>query len=280
MTRTIVALSLFFFTLTAFAQPDTTLLAQAFRTVNVRSGPGTQYDIIGRLSGGVEVTVSGRSDLDSNWLYIDFNGNDGWVAFFTVSLNGDPAILPIVESQTVLPATPLDSSQPSSLEASTEVYATAFRRVNVRSGPDTSYDRLGSLNPGDRADIAGRTADGQWLLIDYSGEPGWVAYFVVSVTGDLELLSVIETDSLTALGVEPLVTAITIVTRFNTNLRLQPTFDSEVLLIIPFNTTLDVQARTANNTWLRVTYGDQTGWLMTNLVNIDSGVDLDSLPVE
>lgn len=77
--------------------PANQVIAYAFRTVNVRSGPGTDFDQITQLVNGDAVSVTGRSDAANNWLQIEFNGGGGWVAYFTVSVSGDPDSLPIVE---------------------------------------------------------------------------------------------------------------------------------------------------------------------------------------
>ncbi len=44
--------------------------------------------------------------------------------------------------------------------------------VNVRSGPSTSYTKLGYLDPGGQAELTG--SDGDWWQIVYDGAPGWV----------------------------------------------------------------------------------------------------------
>ncbi len=44
--------------------------------------------------------------------------------------------------------------------------------VNVRSGPSTSYTRLGHLDPGAQAELIGRYSD--WWQIRYNGAPAWV----------------------------------------------------------------------------------------------------------
>src|SRR5690606_78806 len=78
----------------AIAQDE--IIAQAYRTVNVRNGPGTEYAIIGQLNSGTQVQITGRSDTESNWLRIEFESREGWVAYFTVSVLGNAEQLPVV----------------------------------------------------------------------------------------------------------------------------------------------------------------------------------------
>lgn len=56
---------------------DTILFAQ--RSVNVRSGPGTDYEKLGTLSTNQEVTVTGR-DNESGWYQIEYNGSTAFVS--------------------------------------------------------------------------------------------------------------------------------------------------------------------------------------------------------
>ena len=61
--------------------------------------------------------------------------------------------------------------------------------VNVRSGPGTDYDRVGTLVRGQSGAILAQAQTyGVWLKIVYIGGPdntGWVAQDVVKVVGDL-----------------------------------------------------------------------------------------------
>ena len=52
--------------------------------------------------------------------------------------------------------------------------------VNVRSGPDVSFPKLGYLDPGTSAEVTGKYED--WFQIDYNDGPGWVFGELVAVT--------------------------------------------------------------------------------------------------
>ena len=66
--------------------------------LNIRSGPGTQYDPVGYLNGGDCVRIQGRS-ADGNWVEID----DGWVS---------TKYLDISSNFTGLPSSPSIASPP------------------------------------------------------------------------------------------------------------------------------------------------------------------------
>ena len=70
----------------------------AAQGVNIRSGPSTEYPVIGGLQPGNAIPVLGR-DASSNWLVIAYSGGPagkGWVAKIVVTVSGDLSSLPIV----------------------------------------------------------------------------------------------------------------------------------------------------------------------------------------
>ncbi len=254
------------------------VIARAYRTVNVRSGPGTQYDTIGQLTSGNEVKITGRSDEESDWLRVEFDGREGWVAYFTVSVLGDTSGLSVVEPISDMPDAMVPViATPTMLHAQTNIYVTAYRAVNVRSGPGIDYVRLGNLESGSTVDVTGRSNDNEWLRINYAGKSGWVAFFVVSLTGSLDDVNVVEPPA--GAETEAVSTTMDVVTRYNVNLHEQPALDSPILDVVPFDTTLKADARSdEDSTWLEVNYDDQAGWLLRILVNLSAA--LDNLPVK
>src|SRR5574341_58585 len=54
----------------------TGLVLEATTTLNVRSGPGTGYSIIGRIYPGAVYLIVGQQ---ADWYQIDYNGQPGWV---------------------------------------------------------------------------------------------------------------------------------------------------------------------------------------------------------
>jgi len=71
----------------------------AVEQVNVRDGPGTNYDRIGVLLPGQRVPALGRSP-GGDWIQISYpgvTGNVGWVYTFNVTLVSAPGLLPVAE---------------------------------------------------------------------------------------------------------------------------------------------------------------------------------------
>ena len=64
--------------------------------------------------------------------------------------------------------------------------------VNVRSGPGVFFDKVGVLLPGQKVSVTGRSAGGDWVIIDYPGAPGnygWVYSPVIYISpGELPII--------------------------------------------------------------------------------------------
>ena len=114
-------------------------------TLNVRSGPGTNYDVLTTLPQYSRVTFY---DKDGNWIQVE----QGWVSRDYVYTDGS-----------VGP----DGSKMGTVNGTD---------VNLRTGPGTGYGIKGQVNTGDRLEILfrakfggrewGCTAKG-WICMDY-----------------------------------------------------------------------------------------------------------------
>lgn len=71
-----------------------TITARPFQ--NVRSGPGTQYDVIGQLPEGTQVRVLG-ANVQNTWVVIDFRGRQGWLSRSILDVFGDLNTVPIID---------------------------------------------------------------------------------------------------------------------------------------------------------------------------------------
>ncbi len=63
--------------------------------LNVRTGPGMDYDVIGQYKVDDVLRPVGAS-ADFSWLVVPFRGTTGWVAAYLVDLHGDLNTLPVV----------------------------------------------------------------------------------------------------------------------------------------------------------------------------------------
>lgn len=64
-------------------------------------------------------------------------------------------------------------------------------RQNVRSGPSTSYEVIGQLSEGEQARVIGATIDFAWVVIEFRGQQGWLATYLLDVFGSLNTVPII-----------------------------------------------------------------------------------------
>jgi len=150
---------------------------RAISNVNVRSGPDVYYKKIGLLPAGDVAEVIGFS-ADRLWWAIKVpfaESGQGWVTVDYVESKNTGNVTEIepqiISEQLVVPTPSLG-----------EAILTAVARVNIRSGPGTSYEILGRLEASQTALILGITDDGEWWGIKVPSAEngiGWVSAIYV-----------------------------------------------------------------------------------------------------
>ena len=200
---------------------DSGVTATAYQTVNVRSGPSTQYEIIGQLSNGDTVPVVGRDSETARWLYIAMPGSPGtrgWVATFTVTTSGG------LDGLEIEGGSGGSGSNDTDTQPEDGVSIMAFGRVNVRSGPGINYEVVGQLEIDDEAQATARSNyNNDWLYVENNSIAGWVAYFTVTVRGNANELPVLVPDTVDGELVPP---STLIMTNFNVRLHSRPAFSA------------------------------------------------------
>lgn len=76
------------------AGEDTGVTATTTVNLRMRSGPSTAYEQIGLAMAGTTVNVIGRNDL-ANWILVDQDGFEAWVAAWYTNINGDLTSVPV-----------------------------------------------------------------------------------------------------------------------------------------------------------------------------------------
>jgi len=107
--------------------------------------------------------------------------------------------------------------------------------INVRSGPGIFYEKIGVLLPGQQMPAKGRSAGGDWIVIDYPGVAGGIAWvyapFVDLTPGTLAIIEPPPTPTpLYTSTIDPTLAAQFIITTAPTRL---PTFTEPAPLVIP-----------------------------------------------
>ena len=127
--------------------------------LNVRTGPGTNYDKAKTLSKGDKVTVKERIKVGSTyWGYV----TGGWICMDYVDVDGES-----------------NTTNNNNSTATTGNGTVTGNGLNIRSGAGTDYDMVGSLKKGDRVTIQEtQTVDGvKWGRITQ----GWICLTYVKM---------------------------------------------------------------------------------------------------
>src|SRR5581483_10301053 len=140
--------------------------------VNVRGEPSTASAPLGMIPAFSKVQIVGK-DPNAKWyqiLYAQAPDGKGWITAQYVDVKDKDAI-------------PVAGGAPGSGSGASGV---VIQQVNVRSGPGTSYNALGTLNPNDVVTLTGKDPTGVWLQIQFANGPdgkGWVTAAYVQASG-------------------------------------------------------------------------------------------------
>jgi uncharacterized protein YraI len=141
--------------------------------VNVRAEPSTASNVLGMIPPNTRVEITGK-DPGESWWQINYpQGVDGkaWVTAQYVTTASMAEILVIGGNE----ADPNHGN-----------VAVIQEELNVRSGPGTDFNSLGTLNPQDVVSLTGKDPNGGWLQIEFASGPegkGWVNAAFVQAQG-------------------------------------------------------------------------------------------------
>lgn len=98
-----------------------------------------------------------------------------------------------INERPLVQATPTQTPAPAPTSTPSGYTLTIQSAVqNVRSGPGLQFETIGQLQRGTQARVLGATPDYSWLVIDFRGQWGWLASYLVATFGNRNLLPVIQ----------------------------------------------------------------------------------------
>ena len=130
--------------------------------LNIRSGASTSNSIIGTLSRGSSVTITGES---GNFYAINFNGQTAYVSKDYISKGSS------------------SSSSGNSITNKTGIVTASV--LNIRSGASTSNSIIGTLSRGSSVTITGES--GGFYKINYNGQNAYVSKDYIQIGGGSSL---------------------------------------------------------------------------------------------
>lgn len=104
----------------------------------------------------------------------------------------DDGSVVVVDNTIRSTATPRPTFTPPPTATPEGVVLTILSAVqNVRTGPGLDYDILGQLRQGEQVQIIGATVDFSWVVVQFRGQQGWLATYLLEVFGDRSTVPVL-----------------------------------------------------------------------------------------
>jgi uncharacterized protein YgiM (DUF1202 family) len=143
--------------------------------LNIRSGPGINYAVLGQAYASETLPIIGRTN-DQRWYQVETRFGDGWVYAAYVVTRNEYGGTPVTTAETT-----------AAVAGPVGIVNTGA--LNLRSGPGMQYTSLGTLAGGAQGQIVGRSADWSWWLLNTPIGTGWANAIYILVRGDTSTVS-------------------------------------------------------------------------------------------
>jgi len=196
-------------------------------SMNVRNGPGTEYQIIHKLKKGTTYEII---EENNNWYKIKITSEtEGWIAGWLVTTNEKPATNQVTSTN---------------LTNKVQVIESKITGLNVRTGPSTTFSVVQSINPEQYYEIIEN--NGEWSKIKLNATTtGWVVN---------ELVTFQEKESDTVMLERSV-----IVTADILNIRSEPNTSAAVIEKLKNGQTIKLLE--VKDGWYKIAFNDITGWI-------------------
>ncbi len=259
--------------------PDTPALPSVAFPVAVRgqaelrTGPGLEFDSVGLVDAGATILISAQ-DESGEWFQLE-NGN--WIA--SEALTSKPPVPIVLAGQDVTPAatpeTPVAAVVITPAAPATPVVVRVNGDANLRSGPGSTFDRVGGAGFGTNVNVVGKFATDNWYLLD-SGS--WIFGELLESAPDVPQVNadgtpvggaapaLSATTPITPSTVITPSTAITATPTANTiaNLRAAPNTSAAIIGTAQPGQALVVVGKNGAGDWLKL---DTGSWIFAELVD-------------
>ena len=141
--------------------------------LNVRSGAGTNYSVIGSLSNGAKVEIV---EISGTWYKIKYGSGYGYVSKDYVTVSTD------LGNNSGSSGSGNNSGNNGSSASTQSGTIKVNGALNVRSGAGTNHSVIGSLSNGAKVEIV--ETSGTWYKIKYGSGYGYVSKDYVTVSTD------------------------------------------------------------------------------------------------
>ena len=210
-------------------------------SLNVRSGAGTSYSVVGSLKNGTSVEIVGTS---GNWYKIKYGNDYGYVSKDYVTLNSS-------SNSNTGNTSNSGSTNNTPATSTTKGTVKVSDSLNVRSGAGTSYSVIGSLKNGTSVEIV--ETSGNWYKIKYGNGYGYVSKDYIT----LQNRSIAE-NTITKEG-----TVVTVALK----VRESNNFDSNVIGTIAMGQKVSVIED--DNEWGKISYKGIDGYILNEYIDFN-----------
>jgi uncharacterized protein YraI len=160
--------------------------------INVRAEPSTSSNVLGIIPANTKVEITGK-DPGEHWWQINYpEGADGkgWITAQYITTTTTPEVPSVGGDE---------------IGQNDGNIAIIQEQINVRSGPGTDFNSLGTLSPQDVVGLIGKDSNGVWLQINFpsGGGPegkGWINAAFVQGQGVENLPIITETGLIVGTG--------------------------------------------------------------------------------
>jgi uncharacterized protein YgiM (DUF1202 family) len=156
--------------------------ASTMGAVNLRVSPDVYSGVITQVPGGQPLTILGRNE-DSTWFNVRLSdGQTGWMLAELLATN--LGTISAVYSSTPLPPQRLG-------ELGTRARVRAPAGVNLRRGPDATFDAIGMVGDGTLVDLVARSPYmNGWIKVNSGGTVGWLSVLTLETQAYIDALPI------------------------------------------------------------------------------------------
>ncbi len=264
----------------AVAPPASDAKVTVLGEMNIRSGPGTDHEVIGDAVAGEEFAITGKNS-EGNWWQIDFQGESGWIyAPYVIAADTEDVII----VGAAMTETPVPEEESTETSAPSQIpIVTVGGDLNVRSGPGEEYDRIGGAIAGEEFVITGKSEDGEWWQIEFDDQTGWIYAELgtvsdaenVPITGDSMAESPASEDGTEAAAPEaesPLVTILG-----DMNIREGPGTDYARVGGATEGESFPITGKSSDGEWWQIDFDGESGWVYAPFVTASNTENVPSI---
>lgn len=241
-------------------------------TVNVRTGPGTDYKRVTMVAEGKRVAVLKQ---EGGWYQVSFDNQTGYIMGDYLTVDGGAS------AKTETPA------KPATVDKSVgNATVTGGSAINVRTGPDTSYSRVTRLAEGKRVTLLAE--EGGWFKVSFDNQTGYIlGDYLAPDDGALAALVAAEAETAPAQSDEPAVEAMATVPAAEAasaptkalnaqprsayiaggtiNVRTGPGTEFERITMVSTGKQIEILGEEKG--WYHISFGDTTGYVLGDYVS-------------